>query len=95
MRVEVVYATLAKQVVLEVQLPAGATVGDAIRSSGILARFPEIDLAHAAIGIFGERATLDEPIEEGDRVEIYRRLLADPKETRRRRASGRRMLQRP
>jgi putative ubiquitin-RnfH superfamily antitoxin RatB of RatAB toxin-antitoxin module len=88
-RVEVVYATSAEQAVLEVQLPAGATVGDAVHTSGILARFPEIDLAHAAIGIFGERATLDEPIEEGDRVEIYRPLFADPKEARRRRARTR------
>lgn len=95
MRIEVVYATPAEQAVVEVELPAGAAVGDAVRASGILARFPEIDLGHAAVGIFGERVTLDRPLEQGDRVEIYRRLAADPKEVRRRRARKRRSLQRP
>jgi uncharacterized protein len=86
MRIEVVYATPAGQDVVEVELAEGATVQDAVIASGLLARFPEIDLATVAVGIFGERATLDDPLEQDDRVEIYRPLLADPKEARRRRA---------
>lgn len=90
MRVEVVYATPAVQTVLMAELAAGATVNDAIHACGILVRHPEIDLAHAAVGIFGERAALDDPVQDGDRVEIYRPLLADPKEARRQRARKRR-----
>jgi putative ubiquitin-RnfH superfamily antitoxin RatB of RatAB toxin-antitoxin module len=90
MRAYVVYATPAAQPVIEVDVPAGATVRDAISASGILTRFPDIDLARAAVGVFGERATLDDPLEENDRVEIYRPLLADPKESRRRRARKKR-----
>lgn len=86
MRAQVAYALPDEQVVIEIELPAGATVGDAIRASGILGRFPQIDLAHVAVGIFGERAALADVVTEGDRVEIYRPLLADPKEARRRRA---------
>ena len=86
MRVEVVYATPAKQAVTDVQLPDGATVRDAIVASGFLTQYPEIDLAAAAVGIFGERVTLDDLLEADDRVEIYRPLLADPKDARRRRA---------
>jgi putative ubiquitin-RnfH superfamily antitoxin RatB of RatAB toxin-antitoxin module len=86
MRVQVTYALPDEQVVIELEVAAGATVGEAIHASGILARFPEIELAQAAVGVFGERATLGETVEDGDRVEIYRRLTTDPKEARRRRA---------
>ena len=89
LRVQVVYATPAEQAVIDVQLPAGATVGDAIRACGILARFSEIDLMQVAVGIFGERAGLGDPVREGDRVEIYRELQVDPKQARRRRARKR------
>jgi putative ubiquitin-RnfH superfamily antitoxin RatB of RatAB toxin-antitoxin module len=90
MRVEVAYAAGPdRQAVIAVEVPDGATVGDAIRASGILARFPEIDLARQAVGVFGRAATLEAPISEGDRVEIYRPLLADPKEARRARERAR------
>ena len=89
MRVAVVYALPAEQVVLELELETGATVGDAIRASGMLERFPEISLDNIAVGVFAERVALDDVLEQGDRVEIYRRLLADPKEARRRRARKR------
>lgn len=88
MRVEVAFATSDRQLVLTVELAEGATVEEAIRASGMLAQFPEIDLARHAVGIFGERAELTDPVHDGDRVEIYRRLIADPKEARRRRARG-------
>ena len=85
-RVEVAFATPARQAILEAQVPAGATVEQAIRQSGILERFPEIDLAKNPVGIFGERARLADVVQDGDRVEIYRPLIADPKEARRARA---------
>ena len=86
--VEVVYATAMRQVVKTLTLPAGSQVESAIRASGLLEEFPEINLAIGRIGIFGEFARLDQSLEDGERVEIYRALLADPKETRRRRAQA-------
>lgn len=80
-RVEVVYAAPDRQRLIELNVPAGATVMDAIRSSGLLMEFPGIDTTH--IGIFGEHVGPDRPLENGDRVEIYRPLIADPKEVRR------------
>ncbi len=85
-RVEVAYATARRQTVIDVTIPQGATLGDAIRLSGILERFPELDLARNSVGVFGVIKSLTDPVQEGDRVEIYRPLVADPKETRRRRA---------
>ena len=87
-RVDVVYAAVTRQVVKTLTLPAGSTVEAAIRVSGLLNEFPEIDLTINRIGIFGEFAGLDQNLEDGERVEIYRALLADPKETRRRRAQA-------
>jgi putative ubiquitin-RnfH superfamily antitoxin RatB of RatAB toxin-antitoxin module len=69
-----------------VRLAPGTTVEAAIRASGILADFPEIDLARQAVGVYGERVALAARVHDGDRVEICRALLADPKEARRRRA---------
>lgn len=85
-RVEVVYATPTRQEVIGLAVRPGATVGQVIRESGVLGRFPEIDLACNRVGIFGELAALDDAVRDGDRVEIYRPLAADPKEARRRRA---------
>jgi putative ubiquitin-RnfH superfamily antitoxin RatB of RatAB toxin-antitoxin module len=88
-RVTVVFALTGTQRVIGVEPAQGATVRDAIAASGLLAEFPGIDLDRAAVGIFGERATLDTCVEEGDRVEIYRPLKADPKTARRARAARR------
>lgn len=88
-RVEVAYAAPSRQIVKALTLPAGSSVETAIRASGLLQEFPEIDLAVNRAGIFGEFASLDQGLEDGERVEIYRALLADPKETRRRRAQAR------
>lgn len=85
-RVEVAYAAASRQVIKTLTLSAGSSVEAAIRASGLLEEFPEIDLTANRIGIFGEFAGLDQGLEDGERVEIYRALLADPKETRRRRA---------
>jgi hypothetical protein len=84
--VEVVYALPDRQSLLRVQLAEGATVGDAIRVSGVQEAYPEIDLARNKVGIFSKLVKLDERVRDKDRVEIYRPLIADPKEVRRKRA---------
>lgn len=84
--VEVVYALPAQQPMWRAQLAEGATVEDAIRASGVLDAFPDIDLAKNKVGIFSKLVKLDETVRDRDRVEIYRPLIADPKEVRRKRA---------
>lgn len=86
LHVDVVYAKPDTQVVIELKLPLGTTVTEAIRRSGLLERFPEIDLEKHGVGIFGEWVGFNDPLQDGDRVEIYRPLLADPKAVRRERA---------
>ena len=88
LRIEVVYALPGRSLRRQLRLRRGGTVGDAIRASGLLAERPEIDLARDRVGIFGRIAQLDTPVREGDRVEIYRALLADPKQIRRERAKA-------
>lgn len=88
MRIEVAYAKPEEQLILPLELHEGVTVEEAIRRSGILLRFPEIDLEQNKVGIFGKSCKLDQILREGDRVEIYRPLIADPKESRRTRAAG-------
>ena len=87
MRVEVAYARLDEQVLLELVVDTGITLKETVEKSGILERFPEIDLAKNKLGIFGKMAKLDAKLTEGDRVEIYRPLIADPKEQRKKRAA--------
>jgi len=84
--VEVIYALPQQQPLLRVSLAEGATVEDAIRLSGVLEAFPEIDLGKNKVGIFSKLVKLDEAVRDKDRVEIYRPLIADPKEVRRKRA---------
>lgn len=81
--VEVVYARPDRQPVLLVEVPAGSTVEHTIRASGVLTRFPEIDLDRNRVGVFGKLTRLDRVVAAGDRVEIYRSLIGDPKEIRR------------
>jgi putative ubiquitin-RnfH superfamily antitoxin RatB of RatAB toxin-antitoxin module len=85
--VEVVYARPGEQVLEQLAVAADSTVDTVIRQSGILERFPEIDLAVNKIGIFGKATTLSAGLNEGDRIEIYRPLIADPKEARKKRAA--------
>ena len=85
--IEVVYALPEQQTLLTVKLPAGSTVAQAIEQSGLLARHPELDLSQHKVGVFAKVTALDTVLREHDRVEIYRALLADPKEVRRRRAA--------
>lgn len=90
MRVEVAYAKPREQRILAVDIVAGASVGEAIKASGILERFPEIDLATATVGIFGKPCPLGHIPRGGDRIEIYRPLAADPRTARRERMQRRR-----
>jgi putative ubiquitin-RnfH superfamily antitoxin RatB of RatAB toxin-antitoxin module len=86
--VEVVYATPQLQTLIPLRVPVGTTLGQAIVLSGMRHYHPEIDLDHQAVGVFGEIATLDRVVREGERIEIYRALRADPKQARRRRAAS-------
>jgi uncharacterized protein len=86
LQIEVAYARPDEQVVLKVDVPEGARVADAIARSGLLARFPEIDLALNKVGIHARVVALEDRLTSGDRVEIYRPLQADPKEVRRAKA---------
>lgn len=88
MRVEVVYAVREAADAVTVELPAGATVRDALAASGIAERHPGISLD--TLGVFGRRVSADARLADGDRVEIYRPLEMDPKERRRERARKRR-----
>ena len=87
--VEVAYALPDKQIIREVNVDAGTTIGAAIVQSGIMMDFPalDIELENAKVGIFGKVATMTTVLADGDRVEIYRPLIADPKEVRRQRAA--------
>ena len=84
---EVAYAKPEEQVILSLEVDAASTVEEIIRRSGILERFPEIDLASAKVGVFGKLTQLNATINPGDRIEIYRPLIADPKEARKKRAA--------
>jgi len=83
--VEIAYALPDQQVLLELEVEGGTTAQQAIERSGILQRYPGIQLGRGRVGIFGRRVELDAPLRDGDRVEIYRPLVADPREARRRR----------
>ncbi len=85
-RIEVVYAGHGFQVSRRLDLDSGATIATAISGSGICRDYPEIDLAKNRVGIFGQRLGLEALLSDGDRVEIYRPLIADPKDSRRKRA---------
>jgi len=85
--IEVAYALPQKQIIIPIKIKAGVTAQEAIKTSGIIKKFPEIDLNINQIGIFGKLTQLDHVIRARDRIEIYRPLIADPKEIRRQRAA--------
>jgi putative ubiquitin-RnfH superfamily antitoxin RatB of RatAB toxin-antitoxin module len=85
--VEVAYALPEKQVILGVDVAVDATIEEVIRMSGILEQFPGIDLGKNKVGVFGKPGQLSDTLQAGDRVEIYRPLIADPKEVRKKRAA--------
>jgi putative ubiquitin-RnfH superfamily antitoxin RatB of RatAB toxin-antitoxin module len=85
--IEVAYARPDEQVVLELEVQAGASVVQAVMLSGILQQYPEIEFAQAEVGIFGQVCDKEKTLEAGDRVEIYRSLIRSPKEARKLRAT--------
>lgn len=85
MNVGVCYAEADRQIWLRLEVPNGSSVQQAIELSGILKQFPEIDLSRQKVGIFGKITKLDVDVNEGDRIEIYRQITADPKLVKRRR----------
>ena len=88
MRVGVAYADAGQSVWLRIEVPEGATAGDAIACSGLLEKFPSIDLDAQKIGIFGKVVSADTPLNPGDRVEVYRAIVCDPTQVPRRDTDG-------
>jgi putative ubiquitin-RnfH superfamily antitoxin RatB of RatAB toxin-antitoxin module len=86
--VEVAYATPEKQRIVTLTVEDGCTVEEAIERSNIREEFPDLEVNPEAVGIFSRKVSLDQRLRNGDRVEIYRPLIADPKESRRARAKG-------
>jgi putative ubiquitin-RnfH superfamily antitoxin RatB of RatAB toxin-antitoxin module len=87
MLVEITYALEKKQTLLELEVSEGTTLIQAVELSGIIDTYPQIDLTKDKTGIFGKIAKLDTVLREKDRVEIYRPLIADPKQVRKERAA--------
>ena len=84
--VDVVYALPQRQELVRLRLAAGSTVRQAIEASGLPQKYPDIDLAKGKVGVFGKLSKMDTVLRDRDRVEIYRPLIADPKEVRKKRA---------
>jgi putative ubiquitin-RnfH superfamily antitoxin RatB of RatAB toxin-antitoxin module len=87
LQVWVIYATPQDEFVQPMQVAPGATIVQAIEGSGVLSQFPEINLVTQPVGIYGKKKTLDTVLRARDRIEIYRPLVADPKDSRRKRAA--------
>lgn len=85
--IEVVYPLPHEQLLLEAQVPEGASIRDGILASGVLERYPELNLEMLEAGVFGKLAKLDQVLRARDRIEIYRPLIADPKAVRKQRAA--------
>lgn len=84
--VEVVYAVAGEQAVVRMAVAAGCTAWEAVERSGLLQKFSAIEPARCKIGVFGRECARAAPLQDGDRVELYRALVADPKTARRQRA---------
>jgi len=84
MNIGIAYANPRDQVWMRIEVPDGSTVQQAIERSGVLARFPEIDLNKQKVGIYGRIVKLGTPLKDGDRVEIYRAIIVDPKTVKKR-----------
>ena len=78
MNVGVCYAEVDRQLWMRLEVPDSSTIEEAIKLSGVLKLYPEINLGSQKVGIFGKIAALDAPVKEGDRVEIYRQITVDP-----------------
>ncbi len=85
--VEVVYALPDEQTLLNISMPDGSEIKDVVLKSKILELHPELDFEKLEVGIFGKLAKMNQTVRDRDRIEIYRPLIADPKEVRKRRAA--------
>lgn len=90
--VQVAYALPERQDIVTMELAAGATAQQAVEASGLLQKYPDIDLAKNKLGVFSKLVKADQVLRDRDRVEIYRALIADPKEVRRQRAAEGKVL---
>ena len=86
-KIEVIYALAQRQEIARLTLPEGSTAQQAIEASGFLQKFPEIDLSKNKLGVYAKLVKPDTILRDRDRVEIYRPLIADPKEVRKQRAA--------
>ena len=86
--IEIVYAQPQRSIVKSLEMPPGATIADALAEAASDANFRDVDLANSPVGIFGKVTRRDVKLEDGDRIEIYRPLLEEPKLARRKRSSG-------
>jgi putative ubiquitin-RnfH superfamily antitoxin RatB of RatAB toxin-antitoxin module len=86
LNIEIIYALIHEQKIFKLSVKAGTTLEKAILQSGIMELYPEIDLTKNTVGVFSQRQSLSYELKDGDRIEIYRDLIADPKEVRRNRA---------
>ena len=86
-QVAVSYATPIQEFLQPLEVEPGTTIGQAIEASDVLAAFPDINLVTQPVGIFAKKKTLETTLRDGDRIEIYRPLVADPKDSRRKRAA--------
>lgn len=91
-RVQVIYALPERQDLVTIELPEGATAVQAVEASGLPQKYPDIDLARNKLGVFAKLVKPDQVLRDRDRVEIYRALIADPKEVRRQRAAEGKVL---
>ncbi len=90
--IQVCYAKPDRQILLEIRVPVGITIHQAILQSGILQEAPEIDLSCCHVGVYNKVKVLDALVREHDRIEIYRPLIADPKDSRRKRAEKKALI---
>ena len=88
MKIGIAYALPQRQAWFDIEIPDGATIQDAINRSGILKQFPEIDLEKNKIGVYGKVSKLDAVLNDGDRIEIYRPIICDPKTVPRKAKAG-------
>lgn len=86
-KVQVCYALPQRQELVDLSMAEGSTVQQAVEKSGLMLKYPEIDLAKNKFGVFAKLSKLDTVLRDKDRVEIYRPLIADPKEVRKKRAA--------
>ncbi len=90
LKVEVAYARPNSQKIIAIEVEDGCTIETVIQRSGILSLYPEIDLEKQKVGVFSKSRNLTDLVNDGDRIEIYRSLIIDPKEARRARAKKKR-----